>query len=94
MEILAAKAGRWNPQAAPEEEKLGWTLSKVIARVTAILEDGMACAAMLARGVRPEQMTPPKLPVFTEGPVLPETEKVPEPATPAERELVALHRSR
>lgn len=52
IEILEARAGRWNPQAAPEEEKRGWMLSKVIAHVTAILEDGMACAAMLARGVR------------------------------------------
>ncbi|SRR5579875_304850 len=50
MEILAAKAGEWNPEATSEEGKLGWTLSRVIAHVTAILEDGMACAAMLARG--------------------------------------------
>ena len=52
MEILAAKEGRWKPQTASEEGKVGWTLSKVIAHVTAILEDGMACSAMLARGVQ------------------------------------------
>jgi len=55
MEILAAKEGKWNPKTTPEEGKLGWTISKVVAHVTAILEDGMACAAMLARGVRLEQ---------------------------------------
>lgn len=52
MEILATKEGKWSPA---EEGKPGWMLSKVIAHVTAILEDGMACAAMLARGVRLEQ---------------------------------------
>jgi len=55
MEILAAKEGKWNPETASEEGKLGWTISRVVAHVTAILEDGMACAAMLARGVRLEQ---------------------------------------
>ena len=52
MEIVEAKKGRW-AQSSPETSegaKLGWTLGHVVAHVTAILEDGMACAAMLARG--------------------------------------------
>src|SRR5258708_4693143 len=56
MEIIAAREGRWvrGEEDASEGVKLGWTLSQVVAHVTAILEDGMACAAMLARGVRLE----------------------------------------
>lgn len=50
MEIIAAKEGRWSPPETSEGVKLGWTLGHVVAHVTAILEDGMACAAMLARG--------------------------------------------
>lgn len=52
LEVLAAKEGRWKSHTASGEGKPGWTLSRVIAHVTAILEDGMACAAMLARGVQ------------------------------------------
>lgn len=54
VEMIAAKEGRWMP-SDPETssgEKLGWTLSQVIAHVTAILEDTMASAAMLARRVQ------------------------------------------
>lgn len=56
MEIIAAKEGRWMPSDPEVSEgvKLGWTLSHVIAHMTSILEDAMACAAMLARGVRLE----------------------------------------
>jgi hypothetical protein len=50
MEIIAAKEGRWSSPEISEGVKLGWTLGHVVAHVTAILEDGMACAAMLARG--------------------------------------------
>src|SRR5260370_35900113 len=49
MEILAAKEGRWSPKTTEDAVKLGWTLGHVVAHVTAILEDGMACAAMLGR---------------------------------------------
>jgi hypothetical protein len=53
-EIIAAREGRWVPDHENDWEgvKRGWTLPQVIAHVTAILEDGMACAAMLARGVQ------------------------------------------
>src|SRR5258708_1035400 len=50
MEIIAAKEGKWSPKTTEDAVKLGWTLGHVVAHVTAILEDGMACAAMLARG--------------------------------------------
>ncbi len=44
--------------------------------------------------VQPQPMLSPKRPVFQEGPVLPETERVPEPAATEERELVSSRRSR